>query len=43
MSNRTIQWAGVAGMLFVVLILITVFGASQPPMEAQGRARSSAT
>src|SRR5206468_3933393 len=25
MSNRTIQWGGVAGMTFVVLILITVF------------------
>src|SRR4051794_5378020 len=32
MSNRTIQWGGVAGMTFVVLILITIFGVSQPPM-----------
>ena len=31
MSNRTIQWGGVAGMTFVVLILITIFGVSQPP------------
>ena len=31
MSKRTIQWGGVAGMTFVVLILITIFGVSQPP------------
>jgi hypothetical protein len=36
MSSRTVQWGGVAGMTFVVLILITIFGVSQPPMADEG-------
>jgi hypothetical protein len=32
MSDRTIKWGGAAAILFVVLILITAFGAGQPPM-----------
>jgi hypothetical protein len=31
MSERTMRWAGAAGIGFVVLILITVFSAGQPP------------
>ena len=32
MSDRTIRFAGVAGIVFVVLILITVFSTGSPPM-----------
>jgi len=31
MTDRTIRWAGIAGVVFVVLILVTVFATGQPP------------
>ena len=31
MTERTVRWAGVAAIIFVVLILITVFSGGQPP------------
>ena len=35
MTNKTVRWAGIAGVIFVVLILITVFaGGAMPKVDA---------
>lgn len=32
MSDRMVRWGGIAGIVFVVLILVTVFATGSPPM-----------